>query len=177
MKREDIAAICRDSMVLFESAHRGIKFERAFDEAPVELLCDRRQVGQALTNLMQNAVEAIGARPRKTGGDADGGHISVDIERTAEAVTVCVSDNGIGLPSSERDRLTEPYVTTREKGTGLGLAIVRKIMEDHGGTIELNDREEGGARVCLGFPLDFMEEAEDEPARDDVEKKVSSHGA
>jgi two-component system nitrogen regulation sensor histidine kinase NtrY len=65
---------------------------------------------------------------------------------------IIVEDNGKGLPASLRDRLTEPYVTTRAKGTGLGLAIVKKIMEDHGGELALEDREGGGARVSLVFP-------------------------
>ena len=62
-----------------------------------------------------------------------------------------VQDNGRGLPRKERNRLTEPYVTTRERGTGLGLAIVKKIMEDHGGDLRLEDNPAGGARVSLLF--------------------------
>ena len=68
--------------------------------------------------------------------------------------------NGKGLPTEERDRLTEPYVTTRSKGTGLGLAIVRKIMEDHGGGLLLEDNPSGGARVTLRFPAVSLEDGE-----------------
>ena len=177
MQLEDVASICRNSTVLFESAHRGIRFDREFDGAPVALLCDRRQIGQALTNLMQNAVEAIEARRALEEAAEEDGRVVIAIETGEEAVAVCVSDNGIGLPQSERDRLTEPYVTTREKGTGLGLAIVRKIMEDHGGRIELDDRDGGGARVCLIFPTDYAVSAEDEEEGNDVDTKATTHGA
>jgi len=73
------------------------------------------------------------------------------VSEGAGRLTVCVADNGCGLPKAERNRLTEPYVTTRTKGTGLGLAIVKKIMEDHGGSLILDDRPGGGASVRLVF--------------------------
>ena len=76
-----------------------------------------------------------------------------------ERVTISVEDNGRGLPQDERERLTEPYVTTRTKGTGLGLAIVKKIMEDHGGSLALDDRAGGGARVSLILPRHAAERA------------------
>ena len=70
---------------------------------------------------------------------------------------IVVEDNGKGLPVEGRERLTEPYMTTRSKGTGLGLAIVKKIMEDHGGRLTLEDREGGGARISLVFRRDAKE--------------------
>jgi two-component system, NtrC family, nitrogen regulation sensor histidine kinase NtrY len=109
-------------------------------------------VSQALTNVLKNATEAIGAR-EAVGGE-EPGRIAIALDASGERVTFRVADNGIGLPSEQRHRLTEPYVTTRAKGTGLGLAIVRKILEDHGGEIALSDRgEEDGAEVRLSFPL------------------------
>ncbi len=153
IKQEDIAAICRDSMVLFKNAHRGIKVRRTFGDEPVTVLCDRQQIGQALINLLQNAVDAIeGKNPGSE--EEPTGNIEVSIEQDDGRITVSVADDGKGLPDDERDRLTEPYVTTREKGTGLGLAIVRKIMEDHGGDLALNDRVGGGAIVQLMFVAD-----------------------
>jgi len=115
--------------------------------------CDGRQVAQALTNVVKNATEGIAARIAK--GDDTPGRILVELIATETRLLFRVTDNGIGLPTADRHRLTEPYVTTRAKGTGLGLAIVRKIMEDHGGEILLEDVEEGGAgaRVTLAFPL------------------------
>jgi two-component system nitrogen regulation sensor histidine kinase NtrY len=101
---------------------------------------------------LKNACEAIEAR-KATGDDAKG-RVSVLLEVDEERFSIRVIDNGIGLPPEHRHRLTEPYVTTRAKGTGLGLAIVRKIVEDHGGEIAIDDApEHQGAQVRLTFPL------------------------
>jgi two-component system nitrogen regulation sensor histidine kinase NtrY len=120
----------------------------------VVLQCDGRMVGQALANILKNAGEAVGAK-RALEPVAEGtlGVIArLDVE-DGRAVFV-IEDDGVGLPAKDRDRLTEPYVTTREKGTGLGLAIVKRICEDHGGELRLADAETlSGARVCLIFPL------------------------
>lgn len=120
------------------------------------LSCDGRMVGQALINILKNAGEAVAAR-RLADGEAaasedTGVKASLDVH-DGQAMFV-VEDDGVGLPATDRDRLTEPYVTTREKGTGLGLAIVKRICEDHGGELRLGDAETlRGARVCLIFPL------------------------
>ena len=95
---------------------------------------DRRLISQALTNIIKNATEAIAAVPPAELGR---GHIQVSTAREGQMIVIDVVDNGIGLPKENRNRLMEPYVTTREKGTGLGLAIVGKILEEHGGGIEL----------------------------------------
>jgi two-component system nitrogen regulation sensor histidine kinase NtrY len=84
------------------------------------------------------------------------GHIHLWIRSESDALLLSVTDNGKGLPNEGRERLTEPYVTTRSKGTGLGLAIVKKIMEDHGGRLSLADRPGGGAVITLSFPLDTV---------------------
>jgi two-component system nitrogen regulation sensor histidine kinase NtrY len=97
---------------------------------------DRRLISQALTNIIKNATEAIEAVPAEELGK---GRIDVVAARENEDIVIDVIDNGIGLPKVARARLLEPYVTTREKGTGLGLAIVGRVLEDHGGRIELND--------------------------------------
>ena len=114
-------------------------------------MCDSRQVSQALINILKNAAEAVESR---NGSNAvlSPGWIGVtvrgNIDDVQRLVYVEVEDNGRGLPQENRDRLTEPYVTTRTKGTGLGLAIV-KIMEDHNGDLSIEDRDGGGARVSL----------------------------
>ena len=110
-------------------------------------------MAQALTNVLKNAGEAVSARIAK-GDDATPGRIVIALETSDAAVIFRVTDNGVGLPHEHRDRLTEPYVTTRAKGTGLGLAIVRKVMEDHGGDIVLQDAGEDrhGAEIVLTFP-------------------------
>src|SRR5450432_2699825 len=97
---------------------------------------DRRLISQALTNIIKNATEAIEAVPAETLGK---GRIEVIAARDGEDIVIDVIDNGVGLPKVARARLLEPYVTTREKGTGLGLAIVGRVLEDHGGRIELKD--------------------------------------
>jgi two-component system, NtrC family, nitrogen regulation sensor histidine kinase NtrY len=134
---------------LERTAHPKIAFDMRFAARPVPLRCDARLVGQALINILKNAVESIEGRIAE-GGPAPSGQIVVSVE-TGRHVAITVADNGKGLPQQGRERLTEPYVTTRTKGTGLGLAIVKKIMEDHRGELELSDREGGGARVRLVF--------------------------
>jgi len=119
-------------------------------EPSPHLVCDRRQVGQALTNIVKNAVEAIEAR----GEDAAPGAITLTVaemtDEGAHRVLIELADNGIGLPP-ERERIVEPYMTTRARGTGLGLAIVKKIVEEHHGTIAFEDRPGGGTIVRLSF--------------------------
>ena len=119
------------------------------EPAPEEtVVCDGRMLSQALTNILKNAAEAIAARaagPR--------GRISARLLSDEHGVAFEIEDNGVGLPTKDRERLTEPYVTTREKGTGLGLAIVKRIMEDHGGELGLTDAASGqGAKVILRLP-------------------------
>lgn len=121
------------------------------DEPPrgIALICDERMVGQALANILKNAAEAVSARglPNKEG------RIHAALTLDDHGLAFRVEDNGVGLPARDRDRLTEPYVTTREKGTGLGLAIVKRILEDHGGELALGDAGHlPGARVALIFP-------------------------
>ncbi|OYX73190.1 MAG: PAS domain-containing sensor histidine kinase [Caulobacter sp. 32-67-35] len=147
---------------LTEMLRQGV-FAQRFVDAEIEVAlhepgedvlikCDARMVGQALTNILKNAGEAVGARRLVT--EEPAGRITATLVANDEELCVVIEDNGVGLPVRDRDRLTEPYVTTREKGTGLGLAIVKRIMEDHEGTLVLTDaREAPGARVILKFPL------------------------
>ena len=115
------------------------------------ILADTRMVGQALTNILKNASEAIAARRAAEPGL--GGRLRARLVADDEQVAFEIEDNGVGLPAKDRDRLTEPYVTTREKGTGLGLAIVKRIMEEHGGMLVMQDASERpGAKVVLRFP-------------------------
>jgi two-component system nitrogen regulation sensor histidine kinase NtrY len=151
LQSEDIKEICSQALFLQRNAQPQIVFTNHLPDHPVELPCDRRQIGQALTNLLKNAGEAIEGRPHSEGQNLPQGEISMRMEESDDKIAIIVEDNGKGLPQEERSRLTEPYVTTRAKGTGLGLAIVKKIMEDHGGYLLLEDREGGGARVSLVF--------------------------
>jgi len=105
--------------------------------------------------VLKNAVEAVGARAVNEEPDFRG-KISVEMSDDLGHVTIAVEDNGVGLPQ-ERDRITEPYMTTREKGTGLGLAIVNKIVDEHGGEMNFSSGKQGGTRVVLRFARDPMD--------------------
>ena len=149
-RKEDALDLVRQALFLQEVAHPEIDFRFSYEgEGAVPLACDRHQVGQALTNVLKNAVEAVDARARDAEPDFRG-QIAVAVIPTEDDVTVTVEDNGVGLPQ-DRDRIVEPYVTTREKGTGLGLAIVNKIVEEHGGEMIFATAEGGGTRVTLRF--------------------------
>jgi two-component system, NtrC family, nitrogen regulation sensor histidine kinase NtrY len=151
IKPEDISRVAREAMVLQRNAHPEIVWTTDLPERGPVVPCDRRQLVQALANLLMNAADAVAMRPRAPGEPA--GAITVALSQQPGEVHLSVSDDGIGLPQADRGRLTEPYVTHKPKGTGLGLAIVKKIMEDHGGRLVLEDRAEGpGAVVTLILP-------------------------
>ena len=153
-RHEAIAEIARHALFLHEVAHPDIRFRLQAPEPSPMLVCDRRQLGQALTNIVKNAVEAIQQKREegKKGGDDE---VSVAITDSGSRLCIEVRDTGIGLPG-ERGRLTEPYVTTRVKGTGLGLAIVKKIVEEHFGSIEFDDAPGGGTLVRLVFDSETL---------------------
>jgi two-component system, NtrC family, nitrogen regulation sensor histidine kinase NtrY len=139
MADEDVADTVRQVVFLLRVGHPDIDFEVQLQAETMPARFDRRLISQALTNIIKNATEAIGAvAPAELGR----GHITVSATREAKEAIIDVIDNGIGLPKENRARLLEPYVTTREKGTGLGLAIVGRILEEHGGRIELRDASE-----------------------------------
>lgn len=152
-RSEDILDLIRQAIFLQEVAHPQISFALGGDEGEaVHILCDRHQIGQALTNVLKNAVEAVEARGRDAEPDFRG-QVRIEVFPGDDDFAVAVDDNGIGLPT-DSDRIVEPYVTTREKGTGLGLAIVNKIVEEHGGEMSFATSGLGGARVMLRFARD-----------------------
>jgi two-component system, NtrC family, nitrogen regulation sensor histidine kinase NtrY len=158
---EDLVVLVRDS-VLLQEAQAGVRFEARLPDGPVAAEVDATLIGQALTNVLKNAREAIETLQEK--GEPEGYEPVIRVKMTtcrAGAQTqavIAVSDNGVGLPE-DRSRLFEPYVTTRAKGTGLGLPIVRKIIEEHGGTLTLADAEpldttgQTGARAEIRLPV------------------------
>ena len=168
IKPEDLGQVLREALVLQRDAQPEIEYRVELPEAAPVVPCDRRLLGQALTNLLQNAADGIAMRQQADGESAPArapgeaaGHITVRVEPGEDMVAIAVEDDGIGLPQGEeRERLAEPYVTHKAKGTGLGLAIVKKIMEDHGGRLGLEDRPPdpgqgsapGGARAVLTLP-------------------------
>ncbi len=151
LEEEDINITVKQVIFLMKVGHPEIGFTDDIPEQPLRAQFDRRLMAQALTNIIKNATEGLAARDE---ADRDQGRIKIVVRQEDELIAIEVSDNGIGFPTENRQRLLEPYMTTRAEGTGLGLPIVAKILEDHGGGIELLDAERGhGARVRLYFPL------------------------
>ncbi len=151
MEKSDLREIAREAVFLFQVSHPEISFELDLPSKPLTMNCDRRLMSQAITNLVKNASEAIES------GTGVRGEIITRIRTRVGRVIIEVIDNGKGLPKENRNRLVEPYMTTREKGTGLGLAIVQKITEQHGGRLQLRDAPKrnghgGGACVRIDFP-------------------------
>ena len=155
--REDIVDTVRHVLVMMRIAHPEIAFVDQLPLTPVEADFDRRLMSQSVTNIIKNAAEAIAAVPEEERGE---GKIRVAVGREGDDVVIEISDNGKGFPTEGRHRLLEPYMTTREGGTGLGLAIVSKILEEHGGGIELRDNPAGrGGLVRMWFSARKPQEA------------------
>ncbi len=170
---EDVADTVRQAVFLMKVAHPEIDIEADLKEDPLRAQFDRRLISQALTNIIKNATEAIEAVPAEELGK---GRIDVVAGRDNDDIVIDVIDNGIGLPKVARARLLEPYVTTREKGTGLGLAIVGRVLEDHGGRIELKDAADfrpgqRGAWMRLRFAVSGHAAKVD--AKADIKEQVS----
>ncbi len=162
---EDVADIVRQVVFLQRVGNADLDIDVAIADDSLPARFDRRLISQALTNIIKNAAEAIAAVPPATLGR---GRIQVSAEREGGDIVIDVVDNGIGLPKENRNRLLEPYVTTREKGTGLGLAIVGRILEEHGGKIELRDASEKvpgqrGAWIRLRFAAEDAAQTAVEP--------------
>jgi two-component system nitrogen regulation sensor histidine kinase NtrY len=149
--REDIVELVEGALTLQEVALSSVTFERDFPDAPLFVVCDRRQIGQVLNNLIKNALEAIEAVAEE--GSLGNGLICVTVAAQKGHCIITVRDNGRGLPEVPREKLFEPYVTHRDKGTGLGLAIAQRIVGEHGGSLSLQDNPGGGACATLVLPL------------------------
>jgi len=158
---QDIREVVQEPMIQYRESHAGVSYEMDLPKEPIILPCDGRLLAQALTNLVKNATEAVEARAESPEAPAGfRGRVRATVAADGERVTIDVIDNGPGLPKQNRSRLLEPYVTTKgRKGTGLGLAIVQKIVEQHGGTLVLDDAPAGpdgvqsGARISITLPL------------------------
>jgi two-component system nitrogen regulation sensor histidine kinase NtrY len=162
IERDDLGEMVKQVVFLMRVGNPEIIFDFESPPDPLVAKFDRRLLSQAVTNIVKNATEAIAGVPEAERGQ---GHVTVSVVRSGANVVIEVTDNGIGLPKENRQRLLEPYVTTREKGTGLGLAIVGRIMEEHGGGIELFDAPAvaaggRGAMMRLWFPADGADRSE-----------------
>ncbi|MFU0503700.1 sensor histidine kinase NtrY-like [Pseudaminobacter sp. NGMCC 1.201702] len=161
MKAVDLREPLREASFLVEVSHPEIKFERIISSEPLKGTVDSRLMSQAFGNVIKNAAEAIEGADRQS---PPAGVIRIRAEREDGAIRIDIMDNGRGLPRDNRQRLLEPYMTTREKGTGLGLAIVKKIVEDHGGRLELHDAPPG-FHEGRGAMITFVLPAADDPAQ------------
>ena len=147
MDRHSLLGIVNGQISLF--AGRDLSLDVEIDDANNDYatICDAGLVRQALTNLLQNAKDSLDEHRTATPT------IRIKLQSEDDMIAIIVTDNGPGFPEMDFEKLIEPYVTTRQKGTGLGLAIVSKIMEDHSGTMHLGNADNGGALVCLKFPI------------------------
>jgi two-component system nitrogen regulation sensor histidine kinase NtrY len=177
MQTLDLREPLREASFLVEVSRADIAFERDFGQEPLMGTFDSRLMAQAFGNVVKNAAEGIEAVERKGGGP---GAIRIRARRDGNMIRVDVIDNGRGLPRENRQRLLEPYMTTREKGTGLGLAIVKKIVEDHGGGLELHDapkdfHEGRGAMITIILPAAAtLPRGETQPSGEKETEKVSN---
>jgi two-component system nitrogen regulation sensor histidine kinase NtrY len=170
MAPEDVADVVRQVVFLMRVGYPDIDINVDTEEEHMPARIDRRLISQGLTNIIKNATEAIAAVPPEQLGR---GRINVSCRRDGGDMVIDVVDNGTGLPKENRNRLLEPYVTTREKGTGLGLAIVGRILEEHGGRIELADAPDvadggRGAWVSLRFTAASVEGAAPDQERPEM---------
>ena len=173
IQQEDLVKIAKQATFMMDVGSKAIEISTDFPDHPVEFNCDAGQIGQALTNIIKNASEAL--------MDQNDAKINVSIIESNKAISIVVSDNGKGMPEEMMDRLTEPYVTTRVKGTGLGLAIVKKIMKDHGGDLSLENNKDFGASSTLIFKKETNQSQPQEENEGNDAKKESKlrivHGA
>ncbi len=147
MKTENIVELCEQAIFLQKSAHPDIIFDIITDTKHLDCQVDAAQIGRVLTNLLQNAIDSLTTYCKSH--DEFTGKIVTSIKQLENWIIIDIDDNGKGFPDHARESLLEPYVTFREQGTGLGLAIVKRILEDHGGDLELHDSPSGGARVRM----------------------------
>jgi two-component system, NtrC family, nitrogen regulation sensor histidine kinase NtrY len=170
MTSEDVADTARQVVFLMRVGHPDIDIEIETEQEHMPAKFDRRLISQGLTNIVKNATEAIAAVPPPELGR---GRIRVAVKRERGDIVIDVIDNGTGLPKENRNRLLEPYVTTREKGTGLGLAIVGRILEEHGGRMDLFDAPEvasggRGAWVRLRFAAESVGGSRTAPSKSEI---------
>ena len=176
---ENVTTVVRETVFMMQVANPDLAISVSVPEEPVRARMDTRLIAQALTNIVKNATEAVAAVERDA--DDDAGRIDVRLRETGGEIIIDVIDDGIGLPKENRHKLLEPYVTHRDKGTGLGLAIVGRILEEHGGRLELADAPAvanggRGAMVRLIFPANRADSAAEASATEDPSEPQSDAG-
>ncbi|MGH1353330.1 MAG: ATP-binding protein [Methyloligellaceae bacterium] len=173
-KEHDVRRVLRDAFILFQSGQENLDIKLDCPDEPVLSLCDERLLSQAVTNLVKNASEAIDSvrAVKEENGELYQGSILIRMKALDNKCQIEIIDNGCGLPETNRNKLVEPYMTTREKGTGLGLAIVQKITEQHGGTLQLSDApaKDGFTQgACVRIILPIVSAENETPKNNKVE--------
>ena len=175
-REENVHDIARQALFLHEVAHPAITFTLDPPNGDFRMVGDRRQLAQALTNVVKNGVEAIESRRNRGEHSLAGDRVEVKLHRENGNLVIDVLDTGIGLPE-DRERLTEPYMTTRVRGTGLGLAIVKKIVEEHMGEIAFLDRPGGGTHVRISFDTAKLATLADSPQPETDDNQIEDEEA
>ncbi len=156
-REEDIAGLVREAVLLQQAGQPDVRIDAELPDQPILADVDATMLSQALTNLIKNAGEAIESLKQKGAPENLKPQIQVRVATDPAGTEITIADNGIGLPE-DRARLFEPYVTTRDEGTGLGLPIVKKIIEEHGGALTLEDaptfdgQDHFGAMAVIRLP-------------------------
>ena len=179
MEMHDVREIVREAVFLFQVSRPDIEFELDLPDKPIMTMSDQRLLTQAVTNLVKNASEGIDTAEEADPARKGTGHITAKVRTKGDRIHLTIIDNGCGLPKENRERLVEPYMTTRVKGTGLGLAIVQRITEQHGGKIHLADapKRDGkveGASVRMDLPIVAQEELETDAESDTASSAEAS---
>ena len=175
----NITKLLKDVILLFEISSAAIKTNLKNSHGDINVNVDETMINQAFTNLIKNAGEAIESKAKLNSTNKFDPEIRIFIKKNVNNLEIIIEDNGIGLPTQERSRLFEPYVTNRENGTGLGLSIVKKIIEEHNGSLELLDaspfsnNEDFGAKMRIIFPKEIIIDNE-KIANNSIE--VEEHG-
>ena len=175
----NITKLLKDVILLFEISSPAIKIKLKNTHGDINVNVDETMINQAFTNLIKNAGEAIESKAKLNSTNKFDPEIRIFIKKNVNNLEIIIEDNGIGLPTQERSRLFEPYVTNRENGTGLGLSIVKKIIEEHNGSLELLDaspfsnNEDFGAKMRIIFPKEIIIDNE-KIANNSIE--VEEHG-
>ena len=175
----NISKLLKDVILLFEISSAAIKINLKNPHGDINVNVDETMINQAFTNLIKNAVEAIESKAKLNSTNKFDPEIRIFIKKNVNNFEIIIEDNGIGLPTQERSRLFEPYVTNRENGTGLGLSIVKKIIEEHNGSLELLDaspfsnNKDFGAKMRIIFPKEIIIDNE-KIANNSIE--VEEHG-
>ena len=175
----NITKLLKDVILLFEISSAAIKIKLKNPHGDINVNVDETMINQAFTNLIKNAGEAIESKAKLNSTNKFDPEIRIFIKKNVNNLEIIIEDNGIGLPTQERSRLFEPYVTNRENGTGLGLSIVKKIIEEHNGSLELLDaspfsnNEDFGAKMRIIFPKEIIIDNE-KIANNSIE--VEEHG-